>query len=222
MPIPRPKPKAQPSPSSPPWPLRLAYLHAVQDAAPEVLDSLRALLPNEPLLLGSLRASRKWRDYPDDVEPEDGDRYALARADWLRRLTAWATRWYMPAWAIEAAEETLEHRRLLLLYGVQEPVPCAWVPAEHVPEDAPVWAAHDQLVLLARFQHLGVPVSQLAWDAQKNRRDLRTILKGNASELGMALRPPSPGGRRRRAAPGPRQLVLRRTFVLVPVKGVVR
>jgi hypothetical protein len=60
------------------------------------------------LVLRSFRASRIFRDHADQLEDAaERTRYGLARAEWLARVVTWGAAWYLPAWAVESAEETL-------------------------------------------------------------------------------------------------------------------
>jgi hypothetical protein len=205
-----------------PWPLRAAFLRAVHAVAPQLLDSLRAMLPADELHMKSFRASRICRDHLDDVPTRQRPRLELARGEWLTRLNRWAAPYRLPSWFIEAAEETLEVRRLLLLYEMREPMPTAWVPGEHVPEGAPVPYTHRELVWLARYQLLGASVHQLAADASSDRRTVRLAIQAAADTLGIRLREQLRGGRGLRAPGEARHLVIRRTaYVLLPLKGTV-
>jgi hypothetical protein len=192
---------------STPWAARAAFLRALHATAPQLLASLREQLPNHPFWLAHFHASRTVRDYPEDLTPADRARAELARGEWITRLTRWAAPHGLPGWFLEACEETLEVRRLLLLQGSQDPVPTSWQPGERRrpgrtgrrsgspfkprPTPRPPSASHSA-----------------SWCA--------------ADALGITLREPCRGGRGRRATGDPRQLVLRRAaFVVMPVRGLV-
>jgi hypothetical protein len=203
------------------WALRLRWLEAVRLEEPRVLDTLRELLPDEPFRLRSFRASRVCRDYLLDEPVEDQERLQLARGEWLTLLTRWAARWRLGRipWVLEAAEETLEIRRLALLGGwPEEP---RWWPGEAVATD--VSRVPDQAMRWhARYHVLGEPVAVLAAASRADWRTVRTSLQEAAAALGLELRPPDRGGR---GAPDRRQLRIEAVapkLVRVPVKGVIR
>lgn len=212
---------AHPTPT--PAAVRAAYLQTLHEAAPQILQSLLDLMPNDRLVLRSFRASRVFRDHPDELEdPVERERYGLARAEWLARLVTWGAAWYLPAWAVEAAEETLEVRRLMLLYEMKEPVPRAWVPSEGADPALPPGVTRAELLRFVRYQHLQTSMSQLAWSERAHRQDTRIRLRGTADALGVKLRPPSRGGRRKRGGDGRQLGLLPPVLRALPVKGTVR
>jgi hypothetical protein len=198
------------------WVLRLRWLEAVRLEEPRVLASLRELLPSEPFRLRSFRASRVCRDYLEDEPEEDRDRLQLARGEWLTVLNRWAARWrlYGIPWVIEAAEETLEVRRLALLGDWPEAD--RWWPGETVSPDVTL-APERALRRFARYQVLGESIHAMADRDPAHRRTVRGELREAAAALGLQLRPPDQD-RRHVARPVP---TLPR-LVRVPVKGVVR
>jgi hypothetical protein len=206
-----------------PWPLRAAFLRALHAAAPQLLGSLRELLPNQELWLASFHASRYVRDYADDVEPDDRGRYELARGMWITRLTRWAAPYQLPPWFLECCEETLAVRRAMLRAGLPEPAPASWIPGETSTHHGPVAIPHPELVWLARYQLLQTSIHQLAANVRRDRKTVRLAVQAAAASLGVQLRVPCRGGRGLRAVGDERQLVLRRAaFVVLPVKGSVR
>jgi hypothetical protein len=203
------------------WVVRLRWLEAVRQEEPRVLASLRELLPGERLRLRSFRASRVCRDYLQDEPVEDHERLQLARGEWLTLLTRWAARWRLAGipWVLEAAEETLEIRRLALLGGWAEPE--RWWPGEAVPEGAS--RTPDQALRWhARYQVLGEPVAVVAAASRADWRTVRTSLLEAANALGLQLRPPDRGGRGAGHRRQPRAEAVAPKLVRVPVRGVIR
>jgi hypothetical protein len=59
----------------------------------------------------------------------------------------------------------------MLLFGMKEPVPTAWVPAESCEPALPAGVTHHELALLARYQHTRTTISQLAWSGTRGSQD---------------------------------------------------
>jgi hypothetical protein len=203
------------------WVMRLRWLEAVRLEEPRVLATLRELLPDEPFRLRSFRASRVCRDHILDEPLEDQERLQLARGEWLTLFNRWAARWRLVGmpWVLEAAEETLEVRRLCLLGDWPEED--RWWPGEHVSTDVSL-APEPALRWHARYHVLRQPVKAVAQAARADWRTVKVGLQDVAAVLGLELRPPDRGGR---GAPDRRQMRLDPTppkLVRLPVKGVVR
>jgi hypothetical protein len=198
------------------WVLRLRFLEAVRIEEPAVLASLRELLPDEPFRLRSFRASRVCRDYLEDEPWVDQERLQLARGEWLTLLTRWAARWRLAGvpWVLEAAEETLEIRRLALLGGWPELD--RWWPGEAVSPDVSL-TPDRALRRFARYYVLGESIHGLADRDHAHRRTVRAELRDAADALGLQLRP---ADQERRHVARPVSVLPK--LVRLPVKGVVR